>query len=104
MWLTKNQNSGSAPQQLGLLNWVPQVEENDIELSGMKELESGQKVLYTNARMIRNARIGIMKAQWGMVDWSFQGLRDTIDKLNKKLQDDPIPGKMNMTSESGRMS
>ena len=92
MWLTKNPNPSSTPQQLGLLNWVPKAEDTDIELTNIKENESGQKMVYTNARMLRNARIGMMKAQWGIQDWSFQGLRETIEELNKKLKDSPIPG------------
>lgn len=99
MWLTKNPNPSSTPQQLGLLNWVPKAEDTDIELTNIKENESGQKMVYTNARMLRNARIGMMKAQWGIQDWSFQGLRETIEELNKKLKDSPLPGSI-LTVES----
>ena len=92
MWLTKNPNPSSTSQQIGLLNWVPQAEENDIELTGIKEGEGGQKMIYTNAHMIRNARFGLMKAQWGMIDWTFKGLRETIEKLNTRLKETPVPG------------
>ena len=92
MWLTQSTSASSSAQQLGLLNWVPQTEENDFALSGIKETESGQKILYTNVRMIRNARIGALKSQFGMSDWSFQGLRKTIEKLNEKLKEKPIEG------------
>ena len=92
MWLTKNPNPNSSPQQIGLLNWVPHAEENDIELTGIKEGEDGHKIVYTNARMLRNARFGMMRAQFGMMGWSFDGLRKTIDKLNARLKENPIPG------------
>lgn len=93
MWLTKNPNSGSTPQQIGLLNWVPEVVNNDIELAGIKEGENGQQMIYTNAPMLMKARVGMTKAQFGMPDWSFKGLRETIEKLNTKLKEKPIPGK-----------
>ncbi|KAK3608945.1 hypothetical protein CHS0354_039191 [Potamilus streckersoni] len=84
MWLTKKPDPKSPPQQLGILNVVPDKE--SIRLPA-NPVGFGPYGFF----QYRGMFIHPMQMAMGL-HFTFAGLKETIEKLNQMLEQDPIPG------------
>ncbi|KAL3870867.1 hypothetical protein ACJMK2_038899 [Sinanodonta woodiana] len=84
MWLTKKADPNSPPQQLGIVHVVPDKERIPLpaNLVGMGPYGFFQ---------YRGMFIHPMQMAMGL-HFTFAGLKETIDKLNHMLEQDPVPG------------
>ncbi|XP_064629874.1 uncharacterized protein LOC135488891 [Lineus longissimus] len=92
LWLTINTSEGSAPQQLGYENLIPQTRttEEDEEVGN----EFPSHVMACPSGMLMMGRMYGMRGGLGMLMkvQRYQTMMQVIDVFNKKVQAEPLPG------------